>query len=600
MGLFQQAYRTYIAMEKDYAGKYEEGKQPLAPVSHAITSADIEITLDRDGAFVSALSLGKDEPKILIPVTEESSGRTAAPAAHPLCDQLCYVSGCDEKKLDLYVTQLDDWANSQWTHPKLKPILHYVKSGTLLSDLQEHAIIELDQDGSPQKDKLLVRWRILDPDNDAPEECWKDPSLFRSFIDYYESVRKSESRLCMVSGEEKSVATQHPKGVISLNGNAKLISANDTRDFTYRGRFSEDWQAATVSYEVSQKTHAALRWIAANQGILIGGRAFLCWNPEGQEIKKFHLPFLPNTEPAISPSAYRRELKKTLYGAKDQLPKGAKAVLAAFDAATTGRLSVTYYNELQASDFLQRLHDWDETCCWWFAGRSVFSPYLFDIVNFAYGIPRQEKEGTKFVTDDKVMAQQLQRLVACRVNRARMPADILQRLVNRASAPQAYDEKAWHRLVYVTCAVIQKYYAPILKEDLCMEWTLDRQDRSFQFGRLLAVMEKVEADYYYKTSKDAKDTRQTNAIKSLNAFKQTPWNVFERINVHLENAYFPRLTPSQRNYYRKVMNEIVILLSVYSKEELNKPLDPFYLIGYELQRNDFFKHIESTNNNEEE
>ena len=33
MGLFSRAYETYTAMENEI-GKYEEGKQPLAPVSH--------------------------------------------------------------------------------------------------------------------------------------------------------------------------------------------------------------------------------------------------------------------------------------------------------------------------------------------------------------------------------------------------------------------------------------------------------------------------------------------------------------------------------------------------------------------------------------
>ena len=128
-----------------------------------------------------------------------------------------------------------------------------------------------------------------------------------------------------------------------------------------------------------------------------------------------------------------------------------------------------------------------------------------------------------------------------------------------------------------------------------MEWELDRPDRSFQFGRLLAVMDRAEADYYYKTGED----RQTNAIKSLAAFKKMPWNVFERVNSQLENAYLDRIKPWQRNRYRRLKGEIVAILSEFSREELNKPLDPFYLIGYELQRNAFFNQNDMTENEEE-
>ena len=59
--------------------------------------------------------------------------------------------------------------------------------------------------------------------------------------------------LCMVTGKIARRASQHPKGVIPTSGNAKLISSNDETGFTFRGRFTSGEQAATVSYEASQK-----------------------------------------------------------------------------------------------------------------------------------------------------------------------------------------------------------------------------------------------------------------------------------------------------------------------------------------------------------
>ena len=131
-----------------------------------------------------------------------------------------------------------------------------------------------------------------------------------------------------------------------------------------------------------------------------------------------------------------------------------------------------------------------------------------------------------------------------------------------------------------------------------MEWELSRKDRSFQFGRLLAVMDRAELDYYRNSNED----RQTNAIKSLANFKQTPLDVFERINEQLERAYLRRLLPWQRSRYDRLKGEIVGILDNFTKEELNKPLDAFYLIGYELQRNEFFKSSKNddTDNMEEE
>ena len=104
MGLLQKAVETYDAMAHRAGKVFEKETEPLAPVSHIIARAQIEITLDQDGTFISARTVGKEEPKIIIPVTEESAGRTSAPCAHPLCDQLGYVAPFDPNKHELYVT----------------------------------------------------------------------------------------------------------------------------------------------------------------------------------------------------------------------------------------------------------------------------------------------------------------------------------------------------------------------------------------------------------------------------------------------------------------------------------------------------------------
>lgn len=582
MGLLQRAYDTYCAAESR-VGVYEEGRQPLAPVSYMIARAKIAVTLDRNGRFLSAERMGEEGEKILIPVTLKSAGRTSAPAAHPLCEQIAYLDGSSEEKLRLYLTQLEDWAASPWTHPKLRPVLTYVQSRCLPSDLERCGLAEAKK----EKDERMVCWRILDTDSDTPPECWRDTTLFRAYIGYYASVRGLAQDLCMVSGKVADVSDQHPKGVVPLHGNAKIISSNDTKGFTYRGRFTDARQAETVSYDVSQKAHAALSWLVADQGVRFGKRTFLLWDPHGAEIPPSHLPLLPwDGPPRYSPSDYRRDLHRTLFSGRERLPRDANAVMAVFDAATAGRLALTYYSELPAADLLTRLHDWDESCCWFHGKFGVQSPRLCDIVNAAYGTPRTEKDRLRFVTDDRVFAQQMQRLIVCRVECGRMPADILLRLVNRASAPTACDEALWRELVFAACAVIQKYHAPMAKEDLCMEWELDRRERSFQFGRLLAVMERAEEDF--RSNREGDGGRQTNALRSLSAFKETPLRIGERVNEQLENAYLPRLGKWQRDRYRRLRDEILALLCECGGD-LNAPLNEFYLIGYSLQRNAFFQ-----------
>ena len=596
MGLMQAAAETFDAMQSKYAGRMVENHATLAPVSHILTGAQIEITLDQNGKCLGCSLLDKTEPKVVIPVTEESAGRTSSPCAHPLCDQLGYIAGYNKTKHTLYIDQLKEWEESEFSHPALKPILNYAKGNTILHDLVQRGVIVLDDKGMPENEKMLVRWRVIFPDQTV--ECWRDLSLFDSFTGFYASKKKTEeSVICMVNGREEPGASQHPKGVISINGNAKLISANDTSGFTYRGRFENDAQALTISYETSQKAHNALRWLVAEQGAraVYGGRTFLCWNPQGKEVRSVVSAFknIPSIT-SIEYSDYREELKETLAGYKTKLPVEEKVVIAAFDAATTGRLALTYYNELMGSDYLERLCDWDENCCWR-RGKNIQPPLLIQIVSNAFGVQREEKGKTLMKADDRVVRQQMQRLVECRINKKDIPADIVSALVNKASAPQAYEEYVWRNIVFTACAVMNKNNKKKTisgeEDETLMGWDLNYHDRSFQFGRLLAALEKVEQDYYYQTGESGEDKkgRMTTAIKSLSRFRQRPFSTYTSIQEHLWQAYIPRLNQASKVRYEKLKGEIMNIIAGFPEEELNKPLQDIYLLGYDLQRSTFFK-----------
>lgn len=124
---------TYDA-HASLVGKVVEGHLMLAPISHIVARADLEVTLDAAGKFISARKVGKNESKIPIPVTEQSTARSGKhPPAHPLCDQLSYLAAYDKARHENYVTQLAEWTASAHTHPMLQPILTYVRSETILA-----------------------------------------------------------------------------------------------------------------------------------------------------------------------------------------------------------------------------------------------------------------------------------------------------------------------------------------------------------------------------------------------------------------------------------------------------------------------------------
>ena len=586
MGLLQKACETY-EYHQNLVGSIEAGKEPLAPCSHMAVRADIEITVNQDGRFVSAAARDKKDPKILIPVTEGSAGRSGKnPQPHPLCDQIAYLAPYQEAKHSLFVDQLKCWARSEFSHPKLLPILRYIEGETIVGDLVDAGIIKL-KDGKPDNDKLMICWSVVGLGLDASGPCWSDSSLFSSFISYYQQIKASESPvLCMLTGDCTAPAKQHLKGVVPLHGNAKLISSNDSSNFTYRGRFTTPYEAESVGYASSQKAHNALRWLISNQGIVLGSRFFVCWEPHQITVPNPVNAFLPQLSAPLTPSDYQAQLQKTLNGWKTSLPESAQAVIAALDAATSGRLSVTYYKELQASDFLERLCDWDAHCCW-LGGQGgefgVQSPSIWQIVSCAFGTQRKEKEAVRLVVDDRLMRQQAQRLVACRIDRARMPGDLVHRLVQRCFAPQSYDPKIWEKLLFTACAVSRKYRYDQYKEDWDMALEPKKSDRSYQYGRLLAVLEKIERDTY-----GAEEKREPNAIRMMSVFMQRPQYTANLLGVRMKTAYYPKLSPAARTYYDKLLQEIYEMISECGETDAGRALGETCLMGYYLQRKELY------------
>lgn len=595
MGLLQKAIETYDA-HVGFVGKYIEGKTVLAPIGHIVTRADIEITLNQDGEFCGARRIDKHAQKIIIPATESSAGRTSGICAHPLCDQLKYLAPNDVERHDAFMRQFSAWCNSSFAHPKLKPILNYLRHESILKDLFATQIISEEE--NKDIEKLLVCWRVIGLNDGMPSACWQDQSLFEAFNQFYAEQQKQASvAICMVSGKESSVAQQHPKGVIPFYGNAKLISSNDTSGFTYLGRFTANDQAAQISYEASQKAHNALRWLASEQGAqaVYGGRTFLCWNPKGKKVPQCTSVFMSSPPVTQKQSDYLMQLKETLQGYQSRLPESADVVIAVFDAATSGRLALTCYRELRGSDFLSRLYDWDALCCWPNGVFGIQSPGLYQIVNCAFGNRQEDKGKTILKTDDKVLSQQMQRLVACRIDRSPMPSDIVKAVTNRASTLFVYDMNLRRNILFVACAVIRKYRFEKYKEEWKMYLEPEKRDRSYQFGRLLAIFEKAERDTY-----GSDEDREPNAIRQQAIFCQRPMYAAGNIEKQLEQAYFPRLKPRGRMFYKKLIGQIMEQISAFPKEEWNLPLSETYLMGYYLQRNDLYTAKNNENTEEAE
>lgn len=627
MSWMEQLYKTY----ENNIGKHTQDDVVLAPLAHIYKKAQIEVSLDMNGDFYGAYVLDNKENAILIPVTEASLARTSSTKApHALSDTLSYLAGdftnyCKtklkntvEEKYQIYIKQLKEWNESNYTHYKLNAIYQYLNKKRLLSDLIKTGLITLTDGNVLDNKKIsgeiyeraIVRFRVLSQD-DTISSTWEDLTLINSYIKYYYATQSGKKGVCYLTGKIKLISEKHPGSIIPKDNTAKLISTNaslnDKKGFVYRGRFRNSEEAYSLSYEASQKIHSALTWLVKKQGVSIGAeykRTFICWNPEGKKAPDLFNPLdLYEDDEDESDNLnilYKKRLYKTLQGYRDQFVDTDNVIIMGLDAATKGRLSITYYNELLASDFLNRIVYWGETCNWMYKSTERKQPYyrletptFQKIAKYAFGREQKQKKSVKLADkvlqeqknpielDDKVLKEQVQRLMKCMLDRQPMPRDIVSALVNRASMPLAYSENNRETLLATTCAIIRKHYIDkgIMKGEYDeMKLNLENRDRSYLFGRLLAVFEKVERSTYEKG-----ENREPNAIRLQSAYVNHPLKTWKTLEDALK-PYFQKLKPGSREYYKRLISEITEQFSEEDSVLLNQELKETYLLGYYLQR----------------
>lgn len=608
---------------KQFAADYTQ-ENLLCPVSHMEVSAQIELTIDVQGNFQSAAAIeDKKEANTIIPVTERAASRSSKEAPYSLCDNLYYVAGDyrtyagTEKEADFakirfdeYVNELENWKNSSYSDRKVESVYLYVKKECMIKDLIRAGIVIIDESGKfsnkriagKSYGKCIVRFRVLGAGQ--PSECWKDKQLMEKYQRYYGEVQKRENRydFCYLTGKYDIISDNHPKGILEEKHNAKLLSSNDSSNFTFRGRFSESQEAYAVSYDISQKAHNALRWLVKQQGYSVGDsknkRYYVCWNPKGKDVIRVDEPlgYLEDEEEAIPTTKreYKEKLRKTINGYRNQFEETDDIALMVLEAATKGRLSITYYNELKARDFFDRIQQWNERCCWMFEKtdkyykKMIRTPSIKEVVNYAFGAPRKipkkkktkkDKEDTEEIVevDGKLMIMQYQRLFQCIVDKKPMPRDFVEAIFQRVSRLLTYSDENRERLLSISCALIAKFYYDKKGEKIKMEVDRNNEDRSYLYGRLLAVYETVERSTYEEDEK-----RDPNAIRLQAAYTQRP----AMMRAIIEEAlipYYQRLKPAKREFYRREIEEISNKIKI---DKENRPLEYMYIVGYWAERAD--------------
>ncbi|MBP8169396.1 MAG: type I-C CRISPR-associated protein Cas8c/Csd1 [Azonexus sp.] len=605
MSWIQKLYETY----EQCADSVQPVGPMLWPTSHFVKRAHIEVVIDKDGNFRPgrARRLEWNESPTLIPSTEASAGRTAGVAPHPLCEEIAYsnidfAAGPITDAQSAYLKLLADWCESTHAHPKACAVFAYVQKGELRKDLFEEGLFPVAMANSRgqktkiEDQKVFVRWRVEELGSPC-SGTWEDQTLIQSWIEF-DKANNDRTGFCMVTGRQARLALNHSRFLRWPGDGAKLISANDYSGFTFKGRFTDDKkdyekQVCSVSFDVSQKAHNALRWLISRQAYRQGEQAVVTWavsgkplpDPLASTLKLFGIDseaVSPDSSSANTGQTFALRLKKAIAGYGSNLEPSEDIVFMGLDSATPGRMAITFYRELKGSDFLKRVEAWHLKCAWpqnlGKEARFVGAPAPSDIAEAAYG--RR--------IDDKLKKATVERLLPCIVDGFQVPLDLVKSATRHASNRVGLDHWEWEKSLGIACALFKGYHT---ERNYQMTLEQDRKSRDYLYGRLLAVADSIEG--YALSLTDEGKKRETTAGRLMQRFADRPFSTWRNIELALKPYESRMRAGSEKSVAilmkrRKTLDEVMSVLDTIEERTSDAPLTGEFLLGYHTQRQSFW------------
>lgn len=618
MSWLLRLYETYDA-NLDRVGDPEHGLRgdfTLLPISHTTQNAHITVEITEDGEFHSATLNSKEDLNTIIPCTEQSASRAGSKIApYPLHDKLSYVAGDfveyggkikGEEPFTHYIKQLEEWANSPYACSQVKSIYRYLSKRTLIHDLvnegEKGKTLCLDENNQliskwdkkyealykekpaifsivpSEQEATFIRFNVYSP-HKVLEKPWKSKEMYDSFVQHYSHLL-GEMDYCYVKKEWLPRSDKHANKIRNAGDKAKLISANDTSGFTFRGRFVNSSDAASISYEASQKAHNALKWLIQRQGKIVDQRVFLVW---GNDVLDVPDPIADSYSIGINSAApekvsntnrpFATEVAKAISGYRNNLKSNASVYILELDAATPGRMAVLYYRDMDKEQYLDKLEQWHSTCAWLHryqrdeqgeVASFYGAPATKDIAFAAYGSKANEK----------IVKGLMERMLPCIMDGRAIPQDIVKSAFYRACNPVSMDKWEWEKTLSITCALINKREGM----DVALDTTIT--DRSYLFGRLLAI-----ADHFERRALGRDEKRATNAVRYMNSFSEFPARTWKIIQSAIQ-PYQTKLGVESIPW-DKLIDEV---LNKFNFDEFNNDsLSPKFLLGFSSQRHELYQ-----------
>lgn len=597
-----------------------DGDGALLPVGFLLKPIKYNIILSPQGEFVTAQVVPKEEQLCAVPTLPQAESRTTDNGTpFPLAEGLKYLL-CDGEtenpRFENYLQQLADWC-AEPDAPACLRVLHgYLAQRTLYADLLGVPGLKLkyhtdeaahDAKGADAKSIACFSIQSVSEEN----RLWMRADVRESWSKrYFASIEGQETNLCYVTGKYLPILALHP-GVL---GKAKLISAKDVGfPFQYRGRFTEERSAAAVSVYASAKAHNALRWLLDHQGFRRYGMSIVCWNtaapvldasalfPDEEDPKNTQrMPdTFENYAKALRDAVLSDYTRLHNYADPDALTEEAlqrmeQVVILGMEAATDGRMSIIYYQEIPGNVYQARMDAWDRACRWEMPGtqREVRPPEWREICEAVMGhdavqTARKDFKCDKAVT--KLMRENQLLLIGCTTGGRALPRSFPEQAFHRAIQPLRFTDSkgkwqsaAWRQCVATACALARKHRIDRALPEVSHVLDPACRERDYLYGRLFAVAHALECA--------ARDDRnaQTCAVRCMARFVQRPGETWQQLYLQLL-PYLKHLGKSGHiaRDYQRLLGQIEQQFG--NDDRLSaRPLSDLFLAGFSAQLRELY------------
>jgi len=649
------------------------GEEPMMPISHTLQNAHINIVIDGEGNFKRASVLEKTQ--IVLPATEKSAGRSSGEAPHPLADKIQYVAkdyashgGLKKPYFLGYEKQLSSWCNSPYAHEKAISVYRYINQGRVVKDLVSANVLYVDDNNElladwphetdkdnpvplifkvlpvlpkekrKQKDRseieqgsALVCWSV-EKNGDPNSNTWTDQSLQQSWTDF-DALAEGSKGLCLISGKEQALASNHPAKLRHTGDKAKLVSANDKSGFTFRGRFTDTngMQASGVSFEVTQKAHNALRYLISRQGYRNGDQVYVAWAVSGKTIPEplqsswammdDDIPLQPEVEPEEPQNridhgvdlgeSFAHKFNNYLRGYRAKLEPNEQIVVMGLDSATPGRMGIIYYRELLASEFLDRIHGWHIQFAWPQrhtkedpnpnSNKKSVRKTIWPVSTPVPRVIAEAAYGDILKSNNTLKKSLLERILPCIIDGRPFPQDVMIAAIRRVSNRSAYKtdkQWLWKEHLGVACALFKGFYMrhpdKTKRRKYAMTLEEENKSRDYLYGRLLAIAERIEE----VALNVGGESRPTTAARLMQRFADRPFSTWRNIELGLQ-PYMQRLQGKRAGFLTNCNKELDAVHDAFSPDDFtsDKPLSGEFLLGYHCQKQDWRNKKETNNEN---